>query len=214
MNARQRMAISLILYSMLFGCTEKKDLSPPPLNLHPTEALHVTVSFDRPDDANRYTIIMEALYQNQQSECGYTEGSWNRRFIYPKGSFEIPATARYSGQAKFDIYLDRYSRASCNWELAWPDFSVRDNYTGKVLTGEWGTRDDLSPGKTYRAICPFSDSEFAQRCFGNQPIPNTPLYNSIPTERRIPVTLHVSKDSAPLPPEPPSHFENFVRPVP
>jgi hypothetical protein len=214
MNLRSWTLLSLMAVPALAACAEStKDLSPPPLNPHPKEAIHVTVSFDRPEDAKRYVVTMEAHYHNQQRECGYIEPGWNRRFIYPEGTFDIPNESRDPQRAKFTIYLDRYNSPSCNWELTSPDFRIHDTHTGIRLSGDWGLRDDLVPGTTYKAICPFWHSTYSIGCFGRHPVPDTPVYNSIPATMRVPVTVHVSRDSAPMRPRPASFFNNFVKPV-
>lgn len=207
-------AVPLTLFLANHAVAEKKDLSPPPLNPHPKEALHVTVSFDRPEDAKRYAIVMRAHYQNQQAECGYTEDNWNRRFIYPEGTFEIPNKSRDPRRAKFDIYLDRYNQRSCNWEFASPDFLVHDIHTGLRVVGYWGDRSTLAPGATYKAICPFREGEHARRCFGGgKQVPDTPFFNEIPASQRIPVTVHVSADSTPLRPRASSFFGKILSPM-
>jgi hypothetical protein len=213
MNPRSLALLPFLAFPALATCAERKDLSPPPLNPHPKEAIHVTVSFDRPEDAKRYVITMKARYRNQQPECGYVEPNWNRRFIHPEGLFEIPNESSDPQHAKFSIYLDRYNSPTCNWELASPSFVVHDTSTGMQLTGRWGLREDLVPGRKYKAICPFRESEFAQGCYGRHPVPDTPFYNAVPASRRVPITVLVSKDSAPLRPRPPSFFSNFVEPI-
>jgi len=203
-----RWAFLLLFLPAIAFSAETKDLSPPPLNPHPQKTLHVTVSFDRPEHAERYIIIMKALYHNRQEECGYFGPHFVRRFFYPEKTVVVANRSSDPRRAKFDIHLDRYKRDSCNWELAWPDFVVRDTFTGKELTGEWGRRDDLTPGTTYRTICPFRNSEFARSCFGRQPVPDSSLYRMVPESRRVPVTVHVSKDSAPLPADRPDYLNS------
>jgi len=215
MKPRLWTPIPFLLLAAFDAGAQVKDLSPPPLNPHPKEALHVTVSFDRPEDAKRYAIVMQALYQNQQSECGYIEDNWNRRFIYPKRTFDIPNKSSDRRRAKFDIYLDRYDEDSCNWELASPQVIVRDTQTSMEVLAFWGLRENLFPGTAYRATCPFRRSDHALRCFDEEErVPDTPFFQSVPDRRRIPITIHVDKDSAPLRPQPPSHFSNFVEPIP
>lgn len=202
--------LSLLLLPTWAGCVERKDLSPPPLNPHPKEALHVTVTFDRPEDAKRYVVTMKALYQNQQRECGYMDPMvGGGAFMYPKGSFDIPNKSRDPRQARFDIYLDRYNEASCNWELAAPYFLVSDTYTGRRASSDWGFPEDLTPGTTYKVICQFQADDFPQSCYGRHPMPDGRHYS------RVPVTIEVSKDSASLRPLVPGYFSsnNFVKPV-
>ena len=202
--------LSLLLYPALAGCVERKDLSPPPLNPHPKEALHVTVTFDRPEDAKRYEVTMKALYQNQKRECGYIDPMiGGGAFVYPHGTFDIPNESRDPSRARFDIYLDRYNDVACNWELAKPYFSVRDTHTGREAAGFWGLDEDLAPGTRYRAVCQFQADEFPQTCYGRHPMPDAPHYS------RIPITVEVSKDSASLHPHSPGYFSssNFVKPI-
>jgi hypothetical protein len=210
MNLRTWTLLPLLLFPALGACADKKDLSPPPLNPYPKEALHVSVTFDHPDDGKRYIVVMRALYQNQQRECGYFDpllggGS----FVYPEGTFDIPNESRDPEQARFNIYLDRYNEDACNWELAAPHFVVRDTYTGRRALGYWGLDEDLAPGTEYKAICQFRADDFPQSCYGRWPMPDKPHYS------RIPITVHVSKDSAPLRPHVPGYFSpsNFVKPV-
>jgi len=214
MKTRSWVLLPWLVLATLDAGAQTKDLSPPPLNPHPKEALHITVSFDRPKDADRYVVVMTAHYWNQQSECGYVEANWNRRFIHPEGDFEIPNHSRDPREARFAVYLDRYNRETCNWELASPSFVVRDTYTGMERSGDWGLREDLAPGAEYKAICPFRPSKYSKGCFGRHPVPDSPWYNEIPEANRIPVTVRVSKDSVRLRPRAPGFFDNFVKPVP
>ncbi|SEV84461.1 hypothetical protein [Luteibacter sp. 329MFSha] len=211
---RHGIAAAILMMALPSAVAQTKVFTPPPLNPHPREALHITVSFDRPEDGDRYSIILSAHYQNQQRECGHVEDNWNRLFIYPEGTFEIQNKSRNPRQAKFDVYLDRYNREQCNWEFTSPQIRVLDTYTGKFQIPDWGGREDLRPGTTYRATCPFRNSEFAQQCFGKRPVPETALYEAVPQSRRIRITVYVREDSAPLRPRSPSHFDNFVSPLP
>jgi len=210
MNLRAWTFLSLSLFPALAACAEKKDLSPPPLNPHPKEALHVTVTFDHPEDAKRYRVTMKALYQNQQRECGYFDPlRGGGSFVYPYGTFDVPNESRDPRQARFDVYLDRYNEDSCNWELAAPDFTVHDTHTGRDAFGHWGLDEDLVPGMKYKAVCQFKATEFPQNCYGRRPVPDRPHYS------RVPITVHVSANSAPLRPRTKGFFSpvNFVKPV-
>ncbi|WP_448098613.1 hypothetical protein [Luteibacter yeojuensis] len=211
MNIRAWTLLPLLLFPALAACAEKKDLSPPPLNPHPKEALHVTVRFDHPEDAKRYIVIMRALYQNQQRECGYFDPlRGGGSFVYPEGTLDIPNESPDSKQARFDIYLDRYNEDVCNWELASPYFRIHDTHTGRTAASDWGfPRELLVPGAEYKAICQFRANDFPQSCYGRWPVPDRPHYS------RVPITVHVSEDSAPLRPRVPSYFSrsNFVKPV-
>lgn len=202
----------LSLSSLLFltACVDKKDLNPPPLNPHPKEALHVTVSFDRPEDAKRYAIEMKALYQNQQRECGYVDPWHGGAFFYPEGNFPIPASeSTQPGNFHYSVYMDRYDRAVCNWELAHPYFTVWDTYTKRWAFGDWGSKEHLAPGAEYKLVCQFRADEFPQSCYHDEPIPDIAHYS------RIPITVRVSGDSAPLRPKLPSYYsaENFLKPM-
>lgn len=210
MSLRTWTLLSLLLFPALAACADKKDLSPPPLNSHPKEALHVSVTFDHPEDGKRYTVEMRALYQNQQRECGYFDpllggGS----FVYPHGTIDIPNESSDPKQARFNVYLDRYHEDSCNWELAAPHFVVRDTQSGRRAAGHWGLDEDLPPGTEYKAICQFRENDFPQSCYGRWPMPDRPHY------RRVPITVRIAEDSAPLHPTVPSYFsaDNFVRSV-
>jgi len=213
MSIRPWTLFTPLLLAAFDAGAQTKDFNPPPLNPQPKEALHVIVSFDRPEDARRYVVIMRARYWNKQSECGYVEPDWNRRFIYPEGVLNIPNQSRDPRRPQFAIFLDRYIGSTCNWELASPDFVIRDTYTGMQVAGDWGLREDLAPGSTYKAVCPFTDSEFAGGCFGRRAVPDTPLYRAIPRHRLVPITVFVSRASAPLHPRKPSFFSNFVIPL-
>jgi len=202
----RRTAFSILLLPAIAVSAETRDFIAPLLNPHPEKAMHVTVSFDRPEDAERYVIIMKALYHNRQEDCGYFGPYLLHRFYYPEKSIVVLNRSRDPQRARFDIYLDRYKRDRCNLEFAWPDFQVRDTFTGKELTAEWGRREDLTPGTTYKTTCPFRNSEFARSCFGRQPVPDSTFYWQVPDSRRIPITVHVSSDSAPLPADRPNFF--------
>jgi hypothetical protein len=211
MNLRTWTLLPLLLFPALGVCADKKDLSPPPLNPHPKEALHVSVTFDHPDDGKRYIVVMSALYQNQQRECGYFDPlRGGGSFVYPHGMLDIPNESRDPKQARFNIYLDRYNEGACNWELASPGFLVRDTYTGRRALSHWGfPKDRLAPGTEYKEICQFMADDFPQICYHEKLVPNDPHYS------RIPITVRVSEDSAPLRPHVPGYFSpsNFVKPV-
>jgi len=210
MSLRTWALCPLLLFPALAACVDKKDLTPPPRNPHPKEALHVTVSFDNPDDAKRYIVTMKAHYQNQRRECGYIDPFLGGGvFVYPEGTFDIPNEGSDPAQARFNVYLDRYNRDTCNWELAAPYFHVRDTHTGRNASSDWGFRGDLAPGAEYKVVCQFQANDFPQDCYGRHPMPDVPHYS------RVPVTVRVSEDSAPLHPHVAGYFSsgNFVRPV-
>lgn len=188
---------------------ETRYLDPPPLNPHPKEALHVTATFDRQEDASRYSIRMKAPYENRQSECGYVDQDWSPNPVYlGGGAIVITNKSLDPRKAKFDIYLDRYDRATCNWELGNPSIEVHDRYTGSSTIGSWGRDNDLIPGTEFRMTCPFPDTlAVFFPCFdrGN-PVPDTDFFNRIPASRRVQVTVSVSRDSAPLHPRHPSFY--------
>jgi hypothetical protein len=48
MNLRPWTPLSLLYFPMIAKCVEEKDLSPPPFNPHPKDAIHITASFDHP----------------------------------------------------------------------------------------------------------------------------------------------------------------------
>lgn len=201
--------LSLVwLTCCLAGCTEKKDLSPPPLNPHPKEAVHIRVEFDNPEDAKRYAISMDALYQNQQRECGYIANWWVGNFRYPAGQFDIPNESHDPMHADFTIYLDRYNRETCNWEFSSPGITVHDTRTNWYATSNFGGRGEILPGMEYKETCEFIDSD-PNMCWSEP----RPLYPNI--KHHVPITVHVSKDSAPPRPRQPGFFssENFVKPM-
>lgn len=197
----------LFLVLILAGCTQKKDLSPPPLNPHPKEAIHIRVDFDNPEDAKRYAVTMSALYQNQQEECGYIANWWAGNFRYPYGTFDIPNESSDPTHADFTIYLDRYDREACNWEFAAPNLHVHDKYTKRMAFTDWGLDKDIVPGASFNAICQFIANEFPQQCLGRRPLADVPHYS------RIPITIHVSRDSVPLRPHQPGFFSHFLEPM-
>lgn len=194
------------LSALLTGCTEKKDLSPPPLNPHPKEAVRIRVEFDNPEDAQRYAFSMRALYQNQQEECGYIASWWAGNFRYPEGMFDIPNESHDPTHADFTIYLDRYNRETCNWEFASPAIYVHDTRMNWYATSSLRARDTL-PGMEYKETCDFVG-----------PNPNmcrSPPRPSFPNiKHRVPITVHVSKDSAPPRPRQPGFFSHFLEPMP
>lgn len=172
--------------------------------------LLLLVERPHPDDAKRYVVVMRALYQNQQRECGYFDPlRGGGSFVYPHGMIDIPNESRDSQHARFNIYLDRYNRNTCNWELASPSFLIRDTYTGRDAFGNWGLREDRVPGTKYKAICLFKATDLPQNCYGRWPLPDKPHYS------RIPITVQVSEDSAPMRPHVPGYFssDRFVKPV-
>ena len=202
-----RQALLSILLLALAACTEKKDLSPPPLNPHPKEAIRVRIDFDNPGDAQRYRFSMHALYQNQQRECGYVPNKFVGNFRYPNGYFDIPDQSPTRDHAEFVIYLDRFDQPSCNWEYASPGLDLHDTRTGWVALSRFGTAEQLSAGAVTHEACQFVDGEFPNGCWIGRPPPD------VPHVARVSYTLTVSKDSAPLRPRKPGFFSHFVQPV-
>lgn len=156
--------------------------------------MHVSVAFDNPEDANRYTATMAALYSNKERECGYFDPRMGGIFRYPHAVVDIPNVGRDPAQAQFNLYMDRYYRSTCNWEASSPKLKIHDRYTGQVAWGHQDVPDELAPGMEYKEICLFREDDFPQVCYGKRPehIP--------PYKRFVVITVRVSKDSAPLHP--------------
>ena len=190
---------------LLAGCTQKKDLNPPPLNPHPKEAVHIHVEFDNPDDAKLYRLSMDGLYQNQQEECGYIDSWWAGNFVYPQGEFDIPNESNNPQYGDFTIYLDRYNRETCNWEFVSFGINVTNVSTKwRADTAYWG--EWITPGNEFKTWCEFIRSE-PNVCW-NELRPDWP--NLV---HRVPLTLRVSRDSAPLHPRLPGFFDHFLEPM-
>jgi len=204
-----RRAVLLSLWLLaLAGCDKRPDMSPPPLNPHPKEAVHVHVSFDDPEDAKRYTLTMQALYQNQQRECGYVDYWKGGSFSYPNDTFDIPNESTQEGYADFTIYLDRYDRETCNWEFASPGIRIHDTHTGRTASSTFhAVGGGTTPGTVLKDVCLFMANDYPQECWSKTPPPDVPHYS------RIPITIRVSEDSAPLRPPVPGYFSNFVKPI-
>ncbi|MDY1550265.1 hypothetical protein, partial [Luteibacter sahnii] len=167
-----------------------------------------TVTFDNPEDAKHYRIEMKALYQNQQYECGFIDPLRGGSFIYPEETVSFINESDNPAKSNYSIYIDRYKRQSCNWELATPYFRVRNISTRIWATNDWGSQQDLTPGSTYSLTCVFTSSKFPQSCYGRRPIPNLKGH-------RIPIHVSVSAESSYLREQPKSFFrsENFVKPI-
>ncbi|WP_266169525.1 hypothetical protein [Dyella subtropica] len=206
MNSLTTPLLALLLLPCLAACTEKKDLSPPPLNPHPKEAVRIRVDFDNPEDAKRYTVSMGALYQNQQRECGYIDHRLGGSFVYPEGTFDIPNESGGSGHAEFVVYLDRYNREECNWEFASPNIHINDSHTGWFAFSDFGSRDNLLAGTKYKETCQFV-SQNPNGCWSKKPPPDVPHYS------RVPITIHVSEDSAPMHAHKPGYYSHFLPPT-
>jgi hypothetical protein len=188
------------------GCTEKKDLSPPPLNPHPKEAIRLRVEFDNPEDVKRYTVTMRGGYQNQQEECGYFDYVQGGHFVYPEDEFDIPNLSPSPEHAEFVVYLDRFNRATCNWEFAGPSIQIHDTATGWQASSDFGASKHLTAGTIFKETCQFMD-ERPNLCYSATPPPDVPHVSMVP------ITIHVAEDSAPLRPHQPGFFSNFVKPV-
>jgi hypothetical protein len=187
------------------GCTKKKDLSPPPLNPHPKEAVHIRVEFDNPEDARNYTLSMKALYQNQQEACGYIGNWWIGNFIYPNGEFVIPNESNDPRHGDFTIYLDRYNRDTCNWEFVMFGVDVTNLGNNWVANTDYGS-DQLIPGTEFKDVCEFVDSD-PNTCW-QQPRSEKP---SIVI--KVPITTRVLRDSALPRPDEPGFFSHFLQPI-
>jgi hypothetical protein len=195
----------LFTLASMVSSTEKKDLRPPPLNPHPKEALRIRVDFDRPEDAQRYTVTMGALYQNQRRECGYVDDLRGGHFVYPEGTFDIPNESHEPGRAEFTVYLDRFQPAACNWEFAGPNIHINDSQTRWFAFSGFGSRDNLIAGATYKATCEFIDSD-PNLCWRE-------AHDDRGRAIRVPITIRVSDDSAPLHPRTPGYFSHFLQPM-
>lgn len=200
-------AVCMGLVCVLAGCSKKKDLSPPPLNPHPKEAVRIRVEFDNPEDASLYRLSMDALYQNQQEQCGYIASWWVGNFVYPSGQFDIPNESRDPRYGEFTIYLDRYDRETCNWEF------VAFGLTATNVSTKWHAStafgpEDMSPGNEFKTWCEFVDAD-----------PNNCSHRLRPVwpqlVHRVPLTIHVSQDSAPPRPRLPGFFDHdhFLEPM-
>jgi hypothetical protein len=206
MNGRliSRLLLVLVGY-LLVGCTEKKDLSPPSLNPHPKEAVHIRVEFDNPDDARLYRLSMDGLYQNQQEGCGYIASWWAGNFVYPSGQFDIPNESSDPRHGDFTIYLDRYNRETCNWEFAM--FGIRvTNVSTKWAASTGFGGESMTPGNEFKTWCEFVRPD-TNSCW-HELRPDWPKL-----VHRVPLTLRVSQDSAPLHPRQPGFFDHFLKPI-
>jgi hypothetical protein len=199
--------LPLALGFCLVGCNEKKkDLSPPPLNPHPKEAVHIRVSFDNPEDAKHYTVTMDALYQNQQRECGYIASWWVGNFVYPRGQFDIPNESRESEYGDFTIYLDRYNRETCNWEFGMLGVKITNNSTGWYASTGWGD-EEVAPGMEHKETCTFVGSD-PNMCWREDQLTPERMRNVL-----VPITLRVSEDSVLPRPHQSGFFSNFLQPM-
>ncbi|HZX79007.1 hypothetical protein [Lysobacter sp.] len=169
---------------------ETVEFTPPPLNRNPKEAIRIRVEFDKPEDAERYTVTMQAMYQNRKRECGYYLDRKNE-FTYPQGTLDIPNRSRERTYAEFMVYRDRFQAKTCNWEMAVVSFYLHDSATGWLSLNYFAT-SELAPGMVLKRLCQFNDDAFANPCYQRSPPPDVP-YRS-----RVPITIRVSDDSTPL----------------
>ena len=190
----------------LAGCSKKKDLSPPPLNPYPKEAVHIRVEFDNPEDAKLYRLSMDALYQNQQEQCGYIASWWVGNFVYPSGQFDIPNESQDPRYGEFTIYLDRYDRETCNWEFV--AFGPKVTHVStKWQAGTVFGPEDMTRGHEFKTWCEFVNSD-SNMCL-DQLRPDWPKL-----VHRVPLTIRISQDSAPPRPRQPAFFDHFLEPMP
>ncbi|HKT27923.1 hypothetical protein [Dyella sp.] len=197
----------LMLGLCLAGCGEKKkDLSPPPLNPHPKEAVHVRVEFDNPDDAKNFTITMTAHYQNQQRECGYIANWWVGNFVYPEGEFDIPNESSDPRYGDFTVYQDRYNRETCNWEFGLFAAHIHNGSTKWEAATSVGW-NEIVPGMEFKTTCNFVSAS-PNICW-HEPPPD------FPWTVKVPITIRVLENSAPMRPHQPGFFsrDNFLPPM-
>jgi len=191
----------LLLLSLVIAKAEAdtRYLDAPPLNPHPTQVIHITVSFVHQEDAKRYRIIMRANYGNRQSECGYVSQDWSSDPVYLESNFMVPNKSLDPRQAQFDIYWDQYNEETCNWVLFKPDIEIRDRFTASSAAPDWGYDDDLIPGAEFSTTCPFPEVLMTlSPCFDRgRRFPDMDFFSRIPANRRVEVTIQVSKDSTP-----------------
>lgn len=201
----------LLMFPASPAFAEKKDLSPPPLNPHPKEAMHISVTFDNPADAKRYSVTMAASYGNTQRECGYFDPPVDGVFNYPHGTIAIPNESRDPHQARFNLYMDRYNQDTCNWETGSPGLQIHDTETGRMAFGHWGAPDKLTPGIEYKEVCLFRDGGAASNCFAIRPVDDVPQSIwSEPYYHYVPITVRVSEDSSPVRPALPGYFSHML----
>jgi len=205
MNLQAWMLTAVLLAHAAPAFADNMDLNPPPLNPHPTEAMHVSVTFDKPEDAKRYTVSMVALYENKERDCGYFDPLKGGIFRYPQAVFDIPNTSHDPVQAQFNLYMDRYYRSTCNWEVSSSRLQIHDVYTGQVALAHRDTPFKLIPGMEYKEICLFREDEFPQICYGKRP------ELILPYKRFVVITVRVSKDSAPLRPVAPGDYSHLTK---
>lgn len=207
MKPLRALLLPLLMLPGISGCTEKKDLSPPPLNPHPEEAVRIRVDFDNPEDAARYSVTMKPLYQNQQRECGYIDHARGGSFVYPEGQFDIPNVSSTPDHAEFVIYLDRYNRETCNWEFATPAMDIHDTRTGLRVGSKFSAMDGMRPGSVYRETCLFIN-ELSGSCWQEgRPVP------AVPHRARASLAVRVTEDSAPLRPRQPGYYSRLLQPI-
>ncbi|SEM26080.1 hypothetical protein SAMN02800694_0414 [Luteibacter sp. UNCMF331Sha3.1] len=215
MKVRTWALVPLLCLVVSEGVAETRRLDAPPLNPHPTQAIHITVSFVHQEDARRYSINMTANYKNRQSECGYVSQDWSSDPVYLETNFTVPNKSLDPRTAKFDIYWDRYNERTCNWALFKPDVEIRDRYSLNTAVVDWGYDDDLIPGSEFRTTCPFPDELFTPvPCFDRgKRIPDVDFFNRIPANKHIELTIQVSKDSTPPGKVRPDYFSDLPLPV-
>ncbi|WP_201315667.1 hypothetical protein [Dyella sp. EPa41] len=105
---------------LLASCSEKKDLSPPPVNAAPRDRLELVVTPEgREGD---FTVTVSAQYGNLSKDCSnidyrYGLGGY---IDYPKD--DVPVAG---DEDTFEIYRDYYEpREKCSWGLLGVDVVI------------------------------------------------------------------------------------------
>jgi hypothetical protein len=97
---------------LLAGCSEKKDLSPPPVNASPHEKLELIVTPE--GHGTDYPVTVVVQYGNLSKSCSNIDYRYGLggNIDYPKGDVSI-----LGDKGVFVIYRDYYEpRGECSWK--------------------------------------------------------------------------------------------------
>jgi hypothetical protein len=132
------------------GCG-KKDLSPPPVNSAPRDAIDITFSLDSKRDVSKYRVKGKIEYGNLSKNCSNIhsfEGGWVE---YPHGYISIDEKNK-----SLKIYRDYYQpKGDCSWRLLGLSIGIYDE-NGRLAVGGLPA-NSLQAGYDVTLHCNFSN---------------------------------------------------------
>ncbi|WP_201315665.1 hypothetical protein [Dyella sp. EPa41] len=147
---------------LLASCSEKKDLSPPPVNAAPRDKLELVVAVEGHE--SDYPATVKVQYGNLSKDCSNIDYRYGLggNIDFPKGDVPIAGD-----KGKFEIYRDYYEpREGCSWGLLGVDITIHAPNGRHADTGI--SRRDFNAGFKWNVRCQFFRDD-VNICFPPEP---------------------------------------------